>query len=179
MSFMVKLYLPCPFWTPTHLILDIPCAEQLFRCRALAMREMFRATVRYGRRYTKSFWTPITLILDMCIYSFQRTSRCFKTAARTGLALQQNILDPLSPSRSCGRQSPRTLFILSVLYVLSSLPRQPKTTDNNGLYGQHGLLRQAASFSLPQSRDPQAGQKLTPASRMLALLFLFSPTSEL
>ena len=30
MFFMVKLYWPYTFWTPPPLILDIPCAEQLF-----------------------------------------------------------------------------------------------------------------------------------------------------
>ena len=32
---------PSPFWTPVLHILDIPCAELVFRCSALALREVF------------------------------------------------------------------------------------------------------------------------------------------
>ena len=68
-----------------------------------------------------------------------------------------------------------TVFSFPICPILSS---GSQTTDSNGLYGQHGLLRQAARFSRPHSRDPEAGQNLPPASRMLALLFLYSPTLD-
>ena len=75
----------------------------------------------------------------MCIYSFQRTSRCFKTAGR---ALHHSFWTPCRLPAVAGDSLRGHCFSFPIRPIRPILSSGSQTTDSNG------LLRQAAAFSL-------------------------------
>ena len=104
------------------------------------------------------FWTPIALILDMCIYSFQRTSRCFKTAVRH---YSKPFWTLCRLPAVAGDSLRAHCFSFPIRPIRPIRPILSSPAAKN--HGQQRTIRTARTastavrVSLPHSRDPQGG----------------------